>query len=48
MTERRPPLLYVESDLADGQTLTEWRVSRRTSEPRRGMHRMARRAVGLR
>ena len=47
MTERRPPLLYVESDLADGQTLTEWRASRRPA-PRSGMHRIARRAVGLR
>jgi hypothetical protein len=24
-----PPLLYVESDLAEGQTLAEWRRARR-------------------
>ena len=43
-----PPLLYVESDLADDQTLSDWRSARRSTETRGSVHRMARRAVGLR
>ncbi len=37
-----PPLVYVECDLADGQTLTEWRRSRAVApEPRRWLRPLA-------
>jgi len=38
----QPPLIYVESDLSDGQTLLEWRRTRREPvSPRFSLRRLS-------